>query len=78
MVHDNLKDLKLKVPTDDTTLTMRDEVTRRVQWRWTSNDVDPSAATLASTTPSQPNTSPALIVPKARISLSLNPELSPI
>jgi hypothetical protein len=51
MVHDNLKDLKLKVPTDDTTLTMRDEVTRRVQWRWTSNDVDPSAATLASTTP---------------------------
>jgi hypothetical protein len=31
MVHDNSKDLKLKVPTDDTTLTMRNAVTRRVQ-----------------------------------------------
>jgi hypothetical protein len=33
MVHDNLKDLKLEVPPDDTMLTMRDVVTRRVQWR---------------------------------------------
>jgi hypothetical protein len=31
MVHENLKDLKLEVPPDDTTLTMRDAVTRRVQ-----------------------------------------------
>jgi hypothetical protein len=31
MVHDNLKDLKLKMPLDDTTLTMLDVVTRRVQ-----------------------------------------------
>jgi hypothetical protein len=31
MVHDNLKDLKLEVPLDDTTLTMRDAVARRVQ-----------------------------------------------
>jgi hypothetical protein len=30
MVHDKLKDLKLKVPPDDTTLTMWDAVTRRV------------------------------------------------
>jgi hypothetical protein len=30
MVHDNLKDLKLKVPPDDMTLTMQDAVTRRV------------------------------------------------
>jgi hypothetical protein len=30
-VHDNSKDLKLKVPTDDTTLTMRNAVARRVQ-----------------------------------------------
>jgi hypothetical protein len=30
MVHDNLKDMKLKVLPDDTTLTMRDVVTRRV------------------------------------------------
>jgi hypothetical protein len=33
MVHDNLKDLKLEVPPDDTTLTMWDAVARRVQWR---------------------------------------------
>jgi hypothetical protein len=43
---------KLKETSDDTTLTMRDAVTRSVQWRWTSIDVDPSAAALASTTPS--------------------------
>jgi hypothetical protein len=52
MVHDNSKDLKLEVPPDDTTLTMWDAVTRRVQLRWTSIDVDPSAAALVSTTPS--------------------------
>jgi hypothetical protein len=52
MVHDNSKDMKLKVPTDDTTPTMRDAVTRRVQWRRTSNDVDSSAASLASIIPS--------------------------
>jgi hypothetical protein len=52
MVHENLKDLKLEVPLDDTTLTMWDAVTRRVQWRRTSIDVDPSTATSASTTPS--------------------------
>jgi hypothetical protein len=33
MVHDNSKDLKLKVPLDNTTLTMWDAVTKRVQWR---------------------------------------------
>jgi hypothetical protein len=44
MVHDNSNDLKLEVPPDDTTLTMRDAITRRVQWRWTSIDVDPSTA----------------------------------
>jgi hypothetical protein len=31
MVHDNSKDQKLKVPPDDTMLTMWDAVTRRVQ-----------------------------------------------
>jgi hypothetical protein len=41
MVHDNSKDLKLKIPPNDTTLTMRDAVTKRVQWRWTSIDIDP-------------------------------------
>jgi hypothetical protein len=81
MVHDNLKDLKLEVPPDDMTLTIRDAVSIRVQWRQTSIDVDPSAAALASTTPSQLNTSPASIFPKAHLSLSLNPKqlcLSPI
>jgi hypothetical protein len=52
MVHENSKDLKLEVPPDETTLTMRDVVTRRVQWRWTSIDVDPSTTASALTTPS--------------------------
>jgi hypothetical protein len=78
MVHDNLKELKLKVSLDNTTLTMWDAVTRRVQWRRTSIDVDLSATASSSTTTSQPNTSPALIVPEARLSPSLNLELSPI
>jgi hypothetical protein len=66
MVHDNSKDLKLKVSPVDTTLTMLDVVTRRVQWRWTSIDIDPSAVASALTTPSQSNTSPASMSPKAR------------
>jgi hypothetical protein len=33
MVHDNSKDLKLEVPPDNMTLTMRDAITRRIQWR---------------------------------------------
>jgi hypothetical protein len=72
-VHDDLKDLKLEVPPDNMTLTMRDAITRRVLWRWTSIDVDPSVAS-ASTTPSQPNTSPTLIFPETRLSLSPNGE----
>jgi hypothetical protein len=74
MVHDNLKDLKLKVPPDDTTVTMLDVVTIRVQRRRTSIDVDPSAATSVLTTPTQPNTSPALMSPKACLSPSPNLE----
>jgi hypothetical protein len=75
MVDENSKGLKLPVPPYDTILTMRDAVTRRVQWRGTSIDVDPSAAASASITPSQPNTSPASIFPKARLSPSPNPDL---
>jgi hypothetical protein len=74
MVHDNLKDQKLEVPPDDTTLTMWDVVTRRVQWRQTSIDVDPSATASALTTPSQLNTSTTSIVPEARLSPSPNPK----
>jgi hypothetical protein len=41
MVHENVKNLKLEVAPDDTMLTLRDAVTRRVQWR-TAVDVDPA------------------------------------
>jgi hypothetical protein len=68
MVHDNSKDLKLEMPLDDTTLTMRDAVTRRVQWRQTSIDIGPSAAASTSTTPGQPKTSPASMSHEARLS----------
>jgi hypothetical protein len=43
MVHEYSKDLNLEVPLDNTTLTLRDANVRRVQWRRTSIDVDPSA-----------------------------------
>jgi hypothetical protein len=69
MVHDNSKDLKLKMPLDDTTLIMQDGVTRRVQWRRTSIDIDPLVAASVSTTPSQLNTSPSSMSPEARLSL---------
>jgi hypothetical protein len=59
LLHENSNDLKLEVPPDDTTLTMRDAVTRRVQWRRTSIDVDPSTPASTSTTASQLNTAPA-------------------
>jgi hypothetical protein len=68
MVHGNSKDLKLKIPPDDMMLTMRDALTRRIQWRWISIDINPSAAASVLTTPSQPNTSPASMSPKARLS----------
>jgi hypothetical protein len=74
MVHDNSKDLKLKVPLDDTMLTMQDAIARRVQWRWTTIDIYQVAAALAST-------SPASMSPEARLPSSPNPEqlvLSPI
>jgi hypothetical protein len=49
MVHQNSKNLKLEVPPNDTTLILRDAITRRVQWRRTSIDIDPSIAASAST-----------------------------
>jgi hypothetical protein len=74
MVHDNSTNLKLKVLPDDIMLTMRDAVARRDQWRWTTIDIDLAVAASAST-------SPVLMSPEARLSLSSNPEqlvLSPI
>jgi hypothetical protein len=70
MVHENSNDLKLEVPLDDTALTLWDAVTRRVQWRRTSIDVDPIAEALVLNIASQRNTAPALIFPKTRLSLS--------
>jgi hypothetical protein len=61
MVHENLKNLKLEVPPYDTTLTLWDAISRRVQWRRTSIDIDPSIVASASATASQPNTSPTSI-----------------
>jgi hypothetical protein len=73
-MHGNSKDLKLKVPPDDTTLTMRHVVARSVQWRWTSIDIDLAATTSAST-------SLASMSPEAHLPPSPNLEklvLSPI
>jgi hypothetical protein len=73
-VHDNLKDLKLEVPPDDTTLIMQDAVARRFQWRRTTIDIDLAAAASAST-------SPASMSPEVCLPPSPDPEqliLSPI
>jgi hypothetical protein len=67
IVHENVKNLKLEVPPDDRTMTLWDAITIRVQWRRTSIDVDPSVAASASTTSSQPNTTPGLIFPDTQL-----------
>jgi hypothetical protein len=66
MVHENVKNMKLEVPPDDTTLTLWDAITRRVLWGMTYNDVDPSATASASTTASQLNTASSSIFPKTQ------------
>jgi hypothetical protein len=63
MVHENSKNLKLEVPPYDTMLTLRDAITKRVQWRRTSIHVDPSAVASVSATASHMNTAPASIFP---------------
>jgi hypothetical protein len=52
MVHENAKNMNLKVPPNDTMLTLRGGITRRVQWRRTFIDVDQSIAASALTTTS--------------------------
>jgi hypothetical protein len=52
----NVKNLKSEVSPDNTTLTLQDTVTRRVQWRRTDIDVDQAAS--SSTTPEPPPQSP--------------------
>jgi hypothetical protein len=67
MVHENLKNMKLELPPNDTTQTLWDAITRRVQWRMTSINVDPSATASASTTASQLHTAPNSIFPEAQL-----------
>jgi hypothetical protein len=66
IMHENFKNLKLQVPSDDMILTLWGAMIIRVQWRRTSIDIHPSAATSASTTASQPNTSLASIFPDTK------------
>jgi hypothetical protein len=66
-VHENTKNMKLEVPPNDTTQTLWDAITRRVQWRRTSINVDPSVAASASTTASQPHTAPDSIFPEVQL-----------
>jgi hypothetical protein len=70
IMHESVKNMKLKVPLDDVVLTLRDAITKRVPWRRTYIDVDPSVAASTSTTASQPNTAPNSIFSEARPSLS--------
>jgi hypothetical protein len=67
------KNLKLEVSPDDTTLTLQDIVSRRVQWR-RSIDVDP-ATTLVSITPSHSLTTLASILPKPQPELPILDQL---
>jgi hypothetical protein len=66
MVHKNTKNMKLEVPPNDMTLTLRDAITRRVQWRRTSTDVDPSAIATTSTTTTQLHTALGSIFPETQ------------
>jgi hypothetical protein len=66
LVHENVKNIKLELPLDDTMLALWDAITRTVYWRRISIDVDPSVAVLASNTASQPHTAPGLIFPEAQ------------
>jgi hypothetical protein len=61
MVHENAKNMKLEVPPVDTMLTLRDAITRRVQWIQTYIDV---AVASTWTTTSQSNSAPGSIFPE--------------
>jgi hypothetical protein len=71
IVHKNTNNLNLEAAPDDTTLTLWDAVTRRVQWRRTSMNVEPTALSV-STTPSlsQQHTIPSQLQPHTIPSLS--------
>jgi hypothetical protein len=54
LLHEFAKNIKLDVPPDDTTTTLRDAVARRVQWRRAGIHIDPADADLVPTTEPQP------------------------
>jgi hypothetical protein len=61
MAPENAKNMKLEVTPNDTMLTLRDAITRRVQWKRTSIDVALSVGASASTTAGQSHTTPGSI-----------------
>ncbi|PUZ57967.1 hypothetical protein GQ55_5G472400 [Panicum hallii var. hallii] len=58
LLHEFAKDIKLDVPPDDMTTTLRDAVARRVQWRRAGIDIDPEDADSVRTTEPQPQSPP--------------------
>jgi hypothetical protein len=67
MVHANTKNMKLEVSPDDTTLTLQNAITRRVQWRRTSIDIDPLAPASMLSIASQSHTAPGSIFPVIKL-----------
>ncbi|XP_025801493.1 uncharacterized protein LOC112880989 [Panicum hallii] len=53
-VHEFAKNIKLEVPPDDMTTTLRDAVARRVQWRRAGIHIDPADADSVPTSQPQP------------------------
>jgi hypothetical protein len=58
LLHEFAKDIKLDVPPDDMTTTLRDAVARRVQRRRAGIDIDPADADSVRTTEPQPQSPP--------------------
>jgi len=58
LLHEFAKDIKLDVPPDDMTITLRDALARRVQWRRTGIDIDPADTDSVATSHSQPQRLP--------------------
>jgi hypothetical protein len=54
LLHEFAKDVKLDMPSDDMTTTLRDAVARRVQWRRADIDIDPADANSIQTTEPRP------------------------
>jgi hypothetical protein len=66
MVYKNAKQMKREVPLDNMMVTLWDAINRRVKWRRTSIDIDPSAVALVSTTTRCLHTAHVSIFPKTQ------------